>query len=332
VIRALNRKAGIALVLTLWVITILMVTATYFAYGRKWDSRVASYYKESTFSYYLARSAIAKTRILLSNEGEIPEYEEFELIGGFLEIPREELGGGYIGGTVTDLEARVNLNKAPFQLMRSLLINTGCEYEEAETIAGCILDWRDADSERRANGAEDDDYLGLPNPYPCKDAPFDTVEEVLLVQGMTEQIFYGDSTLAYMKDEPYDGNAVYLGLKNYLTVFGRGKVNVNTAELVTLEAIPGVDEDLARYIISKREKQPEGFKNISEVTALLEQSGEGRENTRSIRSNLSVYSYYFLIEATGSIGVTETRIQTVIYRYGKNSRILPRIVSWKELS
>jgi len=330
--RRLNRESGIALVLTLWVVTILMVTATYFAYGRRWDSRVASYFKESTFSYYLARSAVAKIRVLLADEGETRGYEDFKLVTGSLEMPEEEIGGGYMSAKVSDLEAKINLNRAPFQVLRSLLINTGCAFEDAENIADCILDWRDTDSERRASGAEDEDYLGLPNPYPCKDAPFDTVDELLLVKGMTEQIFYGDSTLTGIRDETHKGGGTFLGLRNYLTVFGRGKVNVNTADIIVLEAIPGISEETARYIINKRDQESEGFKNMNEVITLLEQGGDSKESARSIRSSLSIYSYYFLIEATGRLGVTESRIETVIYRYGKNSRILPRIVSWKELS
>jgi len=332
VIRALNKESGIALVLTLWVVTILMVTATYFAYERRWDSRVASYYKESTFSYYLARSAITKTRILFAKEGEITGYDQFEHIGSYLEIPEEEIGSGYVSTTVTDLEARMNVNRVSLQLLRSLLMNTGCEYEEAESVADAILDWRDSDSERRANGAEDDYYMGLPNPYPCKDSIFETIEELLLVKGVTEQILFGDSTLAQQRDVPYNGGGAYLGLRNYITVFGRGKVNVNTADLLILKSIPGINEEAARYIISKRDQESEGFKNISEVSKYLEETGVNKEFSRTIRSSLSVYSYYFIIEAMGRVGVTETRIKAIIYRYGKNSKILPRIVSWQELS
>ncbi len=330
--KARTKQRGIALVLTLWVITILMVSATYFAYGRKWDARVASYFKESTFSYYLARSAVTKTRVLLAFNTDDPTTEEFEFLDGQFRMLEEEVFGGSMGAVVTDLEGRVNINRADFQMLRSLLINTGCEFEDAEVIADCILDWRDADQERRVNGAEEEEYRAVPTPYPIKDAPFDSVEELLLVLGMTEEIFYGDSALAAKNGREYDGNGAYLGLRNYVTVYGRGRINVNSADILVLKSVPGIDDETARYIVNKREQQEKEFENISEITKLLEQGGASGELAKSFRRLLSVHSYYLSVEATGRRGSTETRLQAVIYRYGKNSKILPRIVSLKELS
>jgi general secretion pathway protein K len=326
----IRRDPGIALILTLWVITILMVTATYFAYGQRWDTRVASYHKESTFSYYLAKGIVAKTRVLLASDQNVPDGQQLEFTDGVLEIPEEEFAGGSMRAVVRDLEGKLNINKAPYQMIRSLLINLGCEYEEAETIADCILDWRDVNSEPRANGAEDDYYLSLPEPYPCKDGSFDFTEELLLVKGMTNEIFYGDSLLAVMRGEEFSGSAVYLGLKNYITVYGRGRINVNSADPLVLEAIPGFDDEIVRSIVQKREQQDGGFENVSEVISLISQSGE--ESARSYRSQLSVHSYYYAIEGEGRLNDSVSRLQAIIYRYGRNSRILPRIVAWRELT
>ena len=96
------RKAerGVALLLTIWVITILMVTATYFAYGSRWDMRLAAYYEESTFSYYLAKSAVTKARFFLSDETLFPEWAEFEILPGTFELPQEEKAGGRMSSVV----------------------------------------------------------------------------------------------------------------------------------------------------------------------------------------------------------------------------------------
>ena len=61
----------------------------------------------------------------------------------------------------------------------------------ADIIVDSILDWKDADDLHRLNGAESDYYLSLPNPYRAKDANFDTLEELLLVRGVTPEILYG---------------------------------------------------------------------------------------------------------------------------------------------
>jgi type II secretory pathway component PulK len=254
------------------------------------------------------------------------------VLPGYFELPVEERDEGSMAAAVTDLEGLVNLNRAPLDMIRTLLMNTGSEYEEAETIADCILDWRDVDSERRANGAEDDEYLARPDGYPSKDAPFDSVLELLLVMGMTNEIFYGDSVVAAMRGEEFAGNALYLGISRYVTVYGRGRINVNTADQVVLTCIPGITEEVARIIVSQREDEGKEYDNITEIITLVEQGGEVPESARTLRAELSVYSYYYAVEATGKAGDTETKLEAVVYRYGKNAKILPRVVAWRELS
>lgn len=58
-------------------------------------------------------------------------------------------------------------------------------------IADAIMDWLDADEETREYGAEADYYSGLDPPYGPKNGPFETVEELLLVRGVTPQLLFG---------------------------------------------------------------------------------------------------------------------------------------------
>ena len=54
-----------------------------------------------------------------------------------------------------------------------------------EDVADAILDWIDEDDEARDYGAESSYYQGLRPPYTPKNGPLDTVEELLLVRGVT---------------------------------------------------------------------------------------------------------------------------------------------------
>ena len=67
----------------------------------------------------------------------------------------------------------------------------GFDEKVARIISASVLDWRDADSvvTRGELGGEDDYYAHLENPYHCKNKPFDSIEELLLVKGMTREIF-----------------------------------------------------------------------------------------------------------------------------------------------
>ena len=61
-----------------------------------------------------------------------------------------------------------------------------------EEIANAILDWIDSDEERRVGGAESADYQGLAIPYSARNAPMESVEELLQIQGITPALFYGE--------------------------------------------------------------------------------------------------------------------------------------------
>ncbi len=60
-----------------------------------------------------------------------------------------------------------------------------------EDVADAIMDWLDADSEPRELGCESEYYAGLPRPYAPRNGPLDTVEELLLVRGVTPQLLFG---------------------------------------------------------------------------------------------------------------------------------------------
>ena len=63
--------------------------------------------------------------------------------------------------------------------------------EDPESIADAIMDWIDEDDEPREFGAEFDYYQTLQPPYAPKNGPLETVEELLLVRGMTPQLLFG---------------------------------------------------------------------------------------------------------------------------------------------
>src|SRR5262249_46209370 len=89
-----------------------------------------------------------------------------------------------------------------------------------EDIVNSILDWIDPDDEPRANGAEDDYYQSLTPPYHCKNAALDSLEELLLVKGVTAQLLFGDDVNRTGLDD--QGNPVAdQGWAAYLTVHSR---------------------------------------------------------------------------------------------------------------
>ncbi|HEX8949124.1 MAG TPA: helix-hairpin-helix domain-containing protein, partial [Dissulfurispiraceae bacterium] len=104
------------------------------------------------------------------------------------------------------------------------------------------------------HGAESDYYMSLPNPYKAKNADFDTLEELLLVKGVTPELLYGSKGKK--------------GIIDFLTVNSRSNmINVNYAPREVLTAIPGISADIADSIIEYRNGS--AIKSIEELQGLL---------------------------------------------------------------
>jgi type II secretory pathway component PulK len=135
-----------------------------------------------------------------------------------------------------------------------------------DDVANSIIDWLDADEEPRSNGAESEYYSGLNPPYSSKNGPLDSLEELLLVKGVTPQLLYGNDLNhnGILDPDEDDGSGqVDLGWQAYLTVYSRERnidstgsprIWINDTNLDTLytNLNTAVGQDLANYIIAWR--------------------------------------------------------------------------------
>ncbi|MFH1800500.1 MAG: hypothetical protein ABH891_06620 [Candidatus Omnitrophota bacterium] len=132
---------------------------------------------------------------------------------------------------VEDEEGKININVANAQVLSAFFQKVGgVESELADEIAYSVVDWRDTDNSfsHPEYGGEDDYYEDLEIPYESKDSKFESIEELLLVRGITPEIFEK--------------------VKPFVTVYGVGVVNINTAPREVLIGL-GMDEVLADKIM-----------------------------------------------------------------------------------
>jgi hypothetical protein len=145
-----------------------------------------------------------------------------------------------------------------------------------EEIADAIMDWLDEDDEPREYGLESDFYENKVPPYSATNGPFRSVEEIMLVEGVTPDLMFGmdknrnglldphetgtNSATALEADSVGDtsrGWAPYLTLygaeKNYNSL-GFPRVFLNQPDLVLLydELLTAVDEEWANFIVAYR--------------------------------------------------------------------------------
>jgi hypothetical protein len=115
----------------------------------------------------------------------------------------EEKMGKWVRLSVDDMEVLVrvgkegrktNLNQASDAQIRDRIIQWLGEdrFDEAEQLADAILDWRDPDDLTRTNGAEADDYEARGLDYEPANGPFNLLTELLLVRGVTRELFWGN--------------------------------------------------------------------------------------------------------------------------------------------
>ena len=200
-------RAGSALILVL-VLTV-MLSFLILGFGRmlRGDLKAASAFYDEAINTQAARSAHTLALREMGRASGMPYADSF---GGlyFVSDPvssedeievlsacREgvSLGRGMLSYQFLQKSFALDLNELSLAQWDRLL-EVACEMESEEdraVLADRILDWADTDSNARENGFEEEDYQALEPPRHCRNDAFQTVEELMLVYGMTEELFYG---------------------------------------------------------------------------------------------------------------------------------------------
>lgn len=184
--------------------------------------------------------------------------QKFRVLAGTGLAEGENLGmdGAGFEIVIVDEDSKLNLNSAAkgdaFSQQRLALqvlgLLAGPQYDplfeerdsrgnfhSREDLCSAIVDWTDPDFDKFpcdisgqfvAAGAEDNSYQLLDPRYERKNAAFDSMDELHLVSGISDDIW-----ASFIEPDPLDPK------KRVATVWGQGKVNVNTANAQTLLAI-----------------------------------------------------------------------------------------------
>lgn len=280
---------GVALIAVVWIMVILIAIVAEFSYSMRTEINITRNFKEEEEAYQLALAGLeyakAEIRAVEEMNGMFVNEEGILIFDSDTPEPVRsgELGTGSYEYVITDNDGKLDINRAAQQELKYILMESGVDNDEAAAIADSIIDWRDANDLHMLNGAEEDYYQDLDEPYSCKDAPFYSVEELLLVKGMTPEILYGSKEEDDEEDE-------YTGVVQHLAVNGSGKVNINTAPAEVLEAVFGVasaDNLIAWREAGPMENQPANGKLESEFFTIISK-GTNADGTikRSVKAVL----------------------------------------------
>jgi general secretion pathway protein K len=222
------------------------------------------------------------------------------------------IDGGGLRGHIDDLQGRFNLNNlaAPpgpgtavpgttdvtiyTQQFERLLDNVpNFDASKYHGLANAIRDWVDADDQRSGtDGAEDQDYLSQDPPYRAANQGMHSVSELLLVHGMTKEL--------------------YTALLPYVTALpGITKINVNTAPEPVLASLSSdIDRRALQQFLEERKAQP--LSNAGDFNKLFASAQKSQTNQPQIPTDVG--SSYFGLQAEVSIGSGRLALYSVIYR------------------
>jgi len=259
-------RQGFALLAVFWIILLLSLLCMGYATSSRFRAQAALNRKRQLLDRYLFQSAQEKgfhefikgrsNRVLLHKQEEIEAIAD-EAVD--LWFPRYEpydytLNEQLLAVRLLDEKGKFSVNAIPASFWQEILAACGIPPGSEQTaIINSVKDWIDTDDEHRLDGAENDYYQSLEQSYSCKNYYIETLEELLLVKGITPELYYGT------EEHP--------GLNSFLSVYGdRQKIDVNCAEPAAFLLVDGLPEESIEEIIKlRREKPLRRVQDLSEV-------------------------------------------------------------------
>lgn len=305
---------GSILAIALWSLCLLTTFAVCLGFGVRQKIIMVKRLDTRDRLHFIAEAGIKRAILELKKEDKAADYDalkeswsnnidifkELQVGAGKFTVSYDYLdrksGERWVRYGIMDEERKININKAKRSVIERLFKTVGLDEMEAQNLSASIVDWRDSDSELSIplGSAEDGYYRDLKDPYEAKDADFEVLEELLLVRGMSREIF----------DK----------IKDFITIYGEGKVNINTAPsevLLSLGLYKSVVDKILffRYGQDSIEATPDDnvFNTPSNIVAELKQFrylSEGEEANLSnlvSAANLVTNSSNFMIKSIGKL-------------------------------
>lgn len=303
----LSNQNGMALLIT--IMTLALLTAVTIQFQKmSWQKLIVSdNYQRGTQLRYIAESGVNIALAILGSD--LDANSSDSLLDPWATVEKEDFAplfpAGQLELQVTDLSGKLQVNslvetkkngeKAKNSgksthlrtILKNILLSDAFKIEDetdALEIIDAIVDWIDTDDKESDHGVESSYYQTLEEPYSAKNGPIYNIEELLLIRGITPELFYGTKETK--------------GLIDLLTVYGDdGKININTADTVIVQGMNTlVTDSLAEQLDEyRRDTDNSDYLNDTGWYRNIGWPGDIELNT----DLLTTESRYFQINATG---------------------------------
>ncbi len=347
-VRRPNRhERGVALLIVLMVTTVLTVLVLDLHQSVRIQFYIAGNLADGVKAEYLTRSGVQVAAGALLADGEDNSsdhmHEDWYDFLGKLGMPMMPAGDGNVMIDIADEMSRFNLNSLvdrqgnvraeQLEIFKNLL----SELEIDTTLANAVVDWLDS-NEDAVDGSGPEDtvygYSASPTGVLSKNAYFDSLQEIRLVYGITDEV--------WQKLEPL------------VTVYGEVKMNLNTADAKLLKAVlkyddANADTTVIDQLVTWREES--GSDAMNEATPKPDEkdnelamgftSGEGNHFTtknmtkvltgeigfdpalaRKFAKHFTVSSRYFRVNCIAIVGNVQKSALGIVNRLSKKVKII----------
>jgi len=247
-----GRGRGSALLAVLWLSAALAAIAFSLSSTVRGETERTSTAVDGLRSYYLASGAVERASLELLWTLTSPDKRRIPQGSAAVDY---NFPSGVAHVEIIPETAKLDVNKVLPEELYRLVVALGIEPERAQEITLGIVDWRSP----LAQGASavDQYYLSLTPSFRARHASIEEIEELLLVRGITPDIFYG--TYIPVPDAGLGGGprlAPRAGLADCLSVFGSTQqVDANTAAPAVLAAI-GLAPFAIQALVERRRSAP----------------------------------------------------------------------------
>lgn len=288
-VRRGRRRAAI-LILVLWAIVVLALLAGGISFVIKQDLAIGSLQRDRLTAHWVARAGVERGIAELMDDLNATDsdkdywanderaFKNVGIPGGSFSLLRDgyELQPLDWYG-VNDESAKLNVNTATREQLMRLPHMT-------PPVAAAILDWRDDNEQPEPDGIERGHYESMPHPYTIRNGPLRSIRELLLVRGVTPELFYGEDTNGNGRldanendgpaSDPPDNADGRLdrGWYAYLTVaslekntnsLGQKRVNIKSADAGTLTQRLRLENWAAESVVRYRGQNE--FKHLADL-------------------------------------------------------------------
>jgi general secretion pathway protein K len=243
-------RRGAALLTVLWLAAALSAIALTLANTVRGETERSSTDADGLKAYYLAAGAIDRMLVYIQSAPAFPGPDGKPRYQEATRVLQLDFPTGVVRAEFIPENSKLNVNTAPANELTNLILALGVDPAQAQAIVAGILDWRGG-TPGGSFSEFDQYYMSLSPSFRARHASFQEIEELLLVRGITPDLFYG----SYSQDA--EGRLIpHQGLRECLSVFGSiGGLDVNTVAPEVMQAV-GITHDTAAAIVALRRLAP----------------------------------------------------------------------------